>query len=156
MELYFVACVTLTILSLVVLNKAFSFRGRIFTEQNSTIARGTLKGFESIPVSDDNLQTFVYKDNAPGRLPIIWVKGKRPFCTTASIQCKTLTKDDVGKEFKVLYRKAFLGTVLIIDIGDVVERNNKTMKVLFWVFLALSLLFLAFGISFGISLASVL
>lgn len=140
-------------LSLVIISIVFYFTGFFLyrfsriTEENSVGTYGTLVGFRRYYTTDqwgDNTED--YPENRRGRVPIVNISLNGESVDIASVASNySLTKDDIGKQVKIRYRR-FIGIKLIIDDGDSLRNYNQLQNTLFWVFMSVATILLIIGI----------
>ena len=140
--------IQIIVISLVVIAFAFFVAALIFfytrlTEKNSISTNGELVGFRRYYTTNqwgDN--SIDYPENKKGRVPIIkiTVDGEKLDIAAATFNYK-LTKNDIGKQFRVRYRR-FIGITLVIDDGDSVLKYNNKRMLLLWIFISMATIIL--------------
>lgn len=122
------------------------FRVAKLTESNSTSTYGTLVGFRRYYTTNKWGSNFVdYDDNKAGRVPVIALEiNGENVAISAARGYYSLTKDDIGKRFKVRYRQ-FIGITMIIDDAQTVKNYNQLQNILFWTFMSVATILLAIG-----------
>lgn len=148
----------ITIAAVFVLVGFLRFRAGRLTEHNSTSAYGTLMGFRKYYVTDqwgDNSEDYI--DNKRGRVPIVQISLDGEEVDIAAIATnKVLTSTDIGRQFKVRYRR-FIGVTLVIDDDkNSLANYNQLQNTLFWVFMSVATIIFILGLVAYIVLPKVL
>jgi hypothetical protein len=141
-------------ISLILISAAFYFVGilRYFVfrlpENNSVGAYGTLVGFRKYYNNSDQIgdHSLDYSENKPGRVPIIKIRvDGEDLDIAASAANYKLTREDLGKRFKIRYRR-FIGITLVIDDGQSLKNYNQLQTILAWAFISVATILLALGL----------
>ena len=145
--------VQIATLSLIIIAFVFYFTGVLMyrltglTKENGVSTYGTLVGFRRYYTTDqwgDNTED--YPENKPGRVPIVSFDLNGESVDIAAVASNyNLTKDDIGKQVKILYRKT-IGIKMIVDDENSFNNYNQLQNTLFWVFMCIGTIMLVLGI----------
>ena len=113
----------------------FGFYCSRLTIKNSVSTRGTLIGFRQYYLTDEYDNSIDNSDNKKGRVPIFEIViNRKKLHIPTNYYKNELTKADIGKQFKVRYRR-FMGITLMIDEKEILMKHNKKKILIFLVFM---------------------
>lgn len=123
------------------------FRVSRLTEENSTAGYGTLVGFRRYYVTDQKGDhSLEYDENKAGRVPVVRINidGEQVDISAAAANY-SLTKEDIGKQVRVRYRR-LIGITMIIDDAKSLRNYNQLQNALFWTFISVAIIVFILGV----------
>ena len=145
----------IVVLSLVTIAISFYLVGCIkflsrLTPTNSISTYGTLVCFREYYRLDRSTRggySFQdYPDNKAGRVPVVsFILDDESLDISAAASNYTLTKDDIGKQVRIRYRRN-IGIVMMIDDERSLKKYNQLRNTLFWVFMCVATILLLMAI----------